>query len=382
MYFALLTVLLLSSCANKPDVLDIVIKTNEKYKNMQDFKAVKIIKERGYIITSIKELEIKGDKYKIIEDDEIEVSDGKNVWRYNSYGPEPSKLRFPENGSDLGLDNPYFIWDKKTGNKYIFQIDEKKDFSSLSLPKLVKGKKYYWRVYPVDAKGKFDESTAEIKEFKVKSNAEYGFESTEGLSKVFLDYKGTESKVYRAFPLSDSLTDNPIIKSYNSITIDRRSSSLLASLTKKDGEWTIDKNKIDKYLELEIKDDLLLQEMKDIKTDKNKLIVDETVKPLKGYVDEVQQIDKILDIYARDFKVRKEDSNFYIIEGKEAKGRLEYSLPWSKIKAWINKEDYSIAKLEFYSQVGGREGLFITIIYEDISFNNNFSDDNFRLKGE
>ena len=378
---SIILLLLLSGCTDKPDALDIIIKTNEKYKNMQDFKAVKITKEMGYIITSIKEIEIKGKKYKIIEDDEIEVSDGTNIWGYNTYGPEPSMLDFPENNSNLDLNDLYFMWYPQRNNKYIFQIDENKDFSSLSLPKLVEGKKYYWRVYPVDVNGRFNESSAEIREFNIKSNIEYEFKSPYLFSKIFIVYNGTKSKTYRAFPLGENVTDNPIIKGYNSITIDKSNSALLASIIKKDGKYTIDKNKINKDLEVEIKDNLLLQEIKDIKIDKNKIIIDETVKPVtEEYIDEVQIMDKILDIYARDFKVRRVDDEFYIIEGKEAKERLKSSLPWSKIKAWIHKEDPSIKKLEFYNQVNGREVLVITIIYEDISFNNNFSDENFRLE--
>ena len=380
----MLTALLLSGCANKPDALDIIIKTNEKYKNMQDFKAVKIVKEGGFMITSIKEIEIKGDKYKIVEDDEIEVCDGKNVWNYNLYGPRTLQLIFPENNSKWGLNNPYFIWDEEKGNKYVFQIDETKSFSSLSLPKLVEGKKYYWRVYPIDVNGRFNKSTAEIREFKVKSDAEYEFEPLDGLLKMFITYDGKKSKGYTAFPLGENITDDPMIKAYNSITVNMVNSFLSASLTKKDGKYVIDKDRLNEDLELEIKDDFLLQEVKNIKTDKNKIIIDESVNRFKVYVDEVQQIDKILDIYARDFKVRKDDNKYYIIEGKEAKERLGYDIPWSKIRVWVNKEDYSVRELEFYDNIGigGGEVLVTTTIYEDVSFNNNFSDENFRLEVE
>ena len=379
-FLILLVILLLTSCSNKPDVLDIIIKTNEKYKNMQDFKATKIVKEMGYIITSIKEIEIKGNKYKIIEDDEVELSDGKNVWSYNIYGSEPSKLYFPENNSNLDLNNLYFIWDRQGSYKYVFQIDEKRDFSSLSLPTLVKDGIYYWRVYPVDVNGKFDESSAEIREFRVKSDLGYKFKSPDYLSKIFMVYDKTKSRVYRAFPLSEDIINNPLTEAYNSITIEKSTSNLLASISKKGDEYIIDENRVNEDLELEIKDNLLLQGLKAKIINKNKIIIDETVNLVtQEYIDGVQFIDKLLDIYSLNFKVKDIYDNFYIIEGKEAKERLKYSLPWSKVRVWINREDYSIAKLEFYHKVDRKDVLFITLLYEDISFNNNFSDEEFML---
>ena len=374
--------LLLSSCTDKPDAWDIIIKVNEKYKNMEDFKAIKIVKNQGYIITSIKEIEIKKNKYKIIEDDEIEVSDGTNVWSYNVYGPEPPKLHFPENNSDLDLSSLDFIWDRQRNNKYVFQIDENKEFSSLYLPDLEDNKKYYWRVYPVDVNGKFNESTAEIREFRVKDNMKYEFDSSDFLSKFFLSYNKTKSRVYKAFPLGENITDNPIIKAYNSITIETSGSALLASIIEKDGGYVIDKNKINKNLKLEIKDNQLLQEIKEMKTDENRIIIDETVNPVDEYVDEVQIMGDILDIYVRNFQVKSVSDNFYVVEGKEAKEKLKSSLSWSKIKAWINKDDYSVWKIEFYGKVDKRDILFLTVIYEDMSFDNNLSDEEFMLVKE
>ena len=374
--------LLLSSCTDKPDAWDIIIKVNEKYKNMEDFKAIKIVKNQGYIITSIKEIEIKKNKYKIIEDDEIEVSDGTNVWSYNVYGPEPPKLHFPENNSDLDLSSLDFIWDRQRNNKYVFQIDENKEFSSLYLPDLEDNKKYYWRVYPVDVNGKFNESTAEIREFRVKDNIKYKFDSSDFLSKFVLSYNKTKSKVYETYPLGENITDNPMIKAYNSITVDKSTSALLASITKKDGEYIIDKDKINKNLELEIKDNLLLREIKDARIYKNKIIIDEIVKPADEYVDEVQIMGDILNIYERNFQVKSVSDNFYVVEGKEAKEKLKSSLSWSKIKAWINKDDYSVWKIEFYGKVDKRDILFLTVIYEDMSFDNNLSDEEFMLVKE
>ena len=85
--------------------------------------------------------------------------------------------------------------------------------------------------------------------------------------------------------------------------------------------------------------------------------------------------------YTKNFKLVDIKDNFYIVEGETAKERLKHDSLWSKIKIWINKEDYSIAKLEFYDESGNRDVLFVTIIYEEISFNNNFSDEYFRLDG-
>ena len=116
-----------------------------------------------------------------------------------------------------------------------------------------------------------------------------------------------------------------------------------------------------------------------MKTDENRIIIDETVNPVDEYVDEVQIMGDILNIYERNFQVKSVSDNFYVVEGKEAKEKLKSSLSWSKIKAWINKEDYSVSKIEFYGKVGKRDFLFVTIIYEDINFDNNFSDENFML---
>jgi len=341
-YLIILLVLLLTSCSDEPDVLDIIIKTNEKYKNMQDFKAIKIVKERGYIITSIKEVEIKGNKYKIIEDDEVEVSDGENVWKFNINGPEPLELSFPENNSELDLSEINFILDKQGNYKYVFQIDEKKDFTSFSLPHLIAGKRYYWRVYPIDINGRYNESFAEVRTFKVKKTKATEFESTDYLPKIYLEYDNTKSKAYIAFPISENLTENPLLKKGN----------------------------------------FLLKEIKDLIIDRNKVIIDETVKPYRGDIHDVQNMGEILNIYARNFKLIDIEDNFYVVEGKTAKDRLTRDVEWNKIKAWINKEEHTVGKIEFYDESGNRDFLFVTIIYEDISFNNNFSDEHFIPSGK
>ena len=86
---------------------------------------------------------------------------------------------------------------------------------------------------------------------------------------------------------------------------------------------------------------------------------------------------EILNIYTKNFKLIDIEDKFYIVEGKTARNRLMHDAPWSKIKIWINKEDYTVAKLDFYGESGKSDVLITTIIYEEISFNNNFSDEHF-----
>lgn len=511
----ILLVLLLTSCSDKPDVLDIVIKAKEKYENMQDFKAVRIIKEGGYMITSIIDLEIKGNKYKIIDYDKVEISDGKNVWRYNINGPEPLKLSFPEDNSELDLSEINFMWDQQGNNKYVFQIDDKKDFSSSSLPDLEENKRYYWRVYPMDINGVYNESTAEIRTFIVKDKALPEFKSSNYAIKMLVGYDNKKFKVSKAFPeekvnnmepnsgcfifdlnqnictnttgcfwdpdtttcennVSVSPTNELKCTSLNNQTVcngmplldiccrwqagscvkdqfeDRCREEMevppkgaydcedynahtnqilceqiagnpwylpcawndskeicevkpvmfLREIMKRDkgqnltddspfvywdeegNRHSLDKNEIIS-LGLEIKYGLLLKEIKDSTRDKNKIIIGETAKLWKRNVDEVQIMGDILNIYIRNFKLVDIKGDFYIVEGKIAKDRLMRDLPVpSKIKAWINKEDYSVAKLEYYGGLENRYLLRVTIIYEEISFNNNFSDGHFISGGK
>jgi len=373
LYLAILLVLLLTSCSDKPDVLDIIIKTNEKYENMQDFKAIKIVKESGYIITSIKEIEIKGNKYRIIEDDEVEISDGKNVWSYNINGPGPLELSFPEDDSELDLNEINFIWDKQGNNKYVFQIDDTKDFSSYSLPDLEENNRYYWRVYPIDINGKYNESVAEIRTFIVKDKALSKVESVDYITKMLIEYDNKKFKVFSAFPIERNLTDDSL---FDSVIFDKRVEEIFSFYKKEGNEYILDKNKIIN-LGLETKYNLLLKEIKDLTIDKNKIIIDETVEPYRGIVDDVQNMGEILNIYARNFRLIDIKDKFYIVEGKTARDRLMYDVPWSRIKIWINKEDYTVGKIEFYDESGRRDVLFVTIIYEEVSFNNNFSDEHF-----
>jgi len=90
--------------------------------------------------------------------------------------------------------------------------------------------------------------------------------------------------------------------------------------------------------------------------------------------DEIQYIDDILDFNQYNF-ILKQNKNFYLLEGKKMKN----TALWSKIKAEINKEDFSITKLEFYKGVDGKEKLMKSIIYENISFDNDFDDKEFAI---
>ena len=90
--------------------------------------------------------------------------------------------------------------------------------------------------------------------------------------------------------------------------------------------------------------------------------------------DELQYVDDILNINFFEFSL-EQNKTHYILEGK----KLRSNALWSKVKAEINKEDYSIAKLEFYNEINGADMLTKAIIYENISFNNNFSDEDFMI---
>ena len=375
-YLMILLVLLLTSCSDKPDVLGIIIKTNEKYKNMEDFKAIRIVKEAGYMISSIKEVEIKGNEYKIIEDDEVEISDGKNVWKYNIDGPRLLELSFPEDDSELDLNEIDFIWDKQGNNKYVFQIDDTKDFSSYSLPDLEENNRYYWRVYSIDINGKYNESLAEIRTFIVKDKALSKVESVDYITKMLVEYDNKKFKVFSAFPIERNLTDNSFLKTFDPVIFDKSMGEIFSFFKKEGNEYVLDKDRISN-LGLETKYDLLLKEIKDSTIDKNKIIIDETVKSYGGIVDDVQNMGEILNIYTKNFKLIDIEDKFYIVEGKTARNRLMHDAPWSKIKIWINKEDYTVAKLDFYGESGKSDVLITTIIYEEISFNNNFSDEHF-----
>ena len=77
---ALLTGAAVFSEGAKQNAVDIILEISEKYKNMQDFKAVKIIKEGGDV--NKEKIMIKKDKCKIEREDVIEVSDGKKIEVY------------------------------------------------------------------------------------------------------------------------------------------------------------------------------------------------------------------------------------------------------------------------------------------------------------
>jgi len=96
-------------------------------------------------------------------------------------------------------------------------------------------------------------------------------------------------------------------------------------------------------------------------------------KPITGY-DEIQYINDILNFNIYDFDL-KQDNDFYFLEGIKIKD----TALWSRIKAEISKDAFSVTKLEFYKEVDGKEKLMKSIIYEDISFNNNFDEKEFAI---
>jgi len=99
------------------------------------------------------------------------------------------------------------------------------------------------------------------------------------------------------------------------------------------------------------------------------------VREVESY-DEIQYINDILDFNQYNF-ILKQNKNFYFLEGKKMKN----TALWGKIKAEINKDDFSVTKLEFYKEIDGKEKLVKSIIYEKISFNNNFDEKEFAIIG-
>jgi outer membrane lipoprotein-sorting protein len=352
----LLLILIIGCNANNEDAFEIIKKVNEKYKDMQSFKAVKITKQQGYIITAIEELYFKGDKYKIAEDDNVEISDGKAIWKYNIDNKAPGKVELHLPG-DNAITNAepkfsfYTLYDEIYS--YTLQVDRNKEFSSDNLPELADGNEYYWRVYATDIYGNSNKDDAEIRKFKVDNTKK--IEGEDIIPRIDrpitqIQYDEVNPNIYIYFRI-DNLNFS-----------EKEIEEMLQAL--QDPGETI-KGDVQKGYKRDSK----------IKTKKNK-IIDYTKKELArlevsnkdfSYRDYIQWVYNILDLYALNFKIEGEENNHYIIRGTEAKDRVDNFL-WSSVEVWVNKEDYTIWKLRLYEEINGEENLNVDYTYEDVSF--------------
>ena len=319
--------------------IDIILKINEKYNNMRDFKAVKTIKKGNGV--KEEKIMIKGDKYKIERNNEIEVSDGKKVGIYKKIAPR----------EEYSGESDYMF----LGYLYneLGRVDEAEEMFKEALD-----------ANP-DVKRNYLELGILYNEWGRVDEAEEMFKETEEMFKEALDANLDEKwsywdlgilynewgKVDEAEEMfKEALDANPDEKG---IYLD------LGSLYKEQG-------RVEEAEEM----------FKEVMIDEG---VAEELEPTYEIKQEVRygELQRIADILNfNDFRFSLEqDKDYYILEGKKSKSTALFS----KIKAEINKEDYSIARLEFYNELGRVERLAKTIIYENISFNNGFSDEDFMI---
>ena len=349
----MLVMVLIVSCAPKPlaadisDAFEIIKKVNEKYENMQSFKAIKITKQQGDIITAIEDVYFKGKKYKIVEDEDVELSDGKTTWKYkiDNEAPDKVELYLPADNaitnaepgfSFYGLDDEIY--------SYTLQIDKNKEFSSDNLPEFEDGNEYYWRVYATDIYGNLNKDNAEIRKFKVdnaKKIEDKDIIPEIGTTIVQIQYNKNNPTIYEYYN-SDNLNETGI-----EVLLQNPFTTIKGNIAKTYGI------------------------IADIKIKKNKIIYNdkELARPqilnkTFNYRDYIQWVYNILDLYALNFKIMGEENKHYIIKGTS---RID-TFAWGSVEVWVNKEDYTIWKLKLYQEIDGKEYLPEEYIYEDVSF--------------
>ena len=397
------------STDNEQNVIDIIIKTNEKYKNMQDFKAVKIIKiDQGSI--SKEEIMIKGNKYRIkrewieeesrwlIKNEEVEVSDGTNVWIYKKIYPsigaylelggfynDISKFEEAEELIEEGIELYPDDWRvrQELGRSYRDQgrFEEAEELFEKAIElNPDDGRAYFELGVTYSCQGRFEEAE-ELIEKAIELNPDHRrayfelgsiyhtqgrFEEAEELFELFekaIELNPDDGRAYFELGVTYSCqgrfeeAEELIEKAIELNPDHRRAYFELGRIYSKQGRF-------------EEAEELFEKAMIDEEYKKRSTF--EVIQDTR--YDEIQYIDDILDISSFNFNL-EQDENYYILEGKKSKS----TVLWSKIKAEINKEDHSIAKLEFYNEIDGMEKLTKTIIYENISFNNNLSDEEFIL---
>ena len=350
----LLLSLIIGCNVNNEDAFEIVKKVNEKYKNMESFKAVKITKQQGYIITTIEDLYFKGDKYRIEEDNNVEISDGKTIWKYKTDNEAPDKveLYLPEDNAITNAE-PQFSFYTLNDDMYSYtlQIDRNKEFSSDNLPQLADGNEYYWRIYAKDIYGNQNIDDADIRKFKVDNTKKIK-------DKDIIPKTGREIKQFQY------TKDN--IKKYIYWEIDHFNETEIENLSQS-SFVTITENIVKLFIESTDTEYIKIKKNKIIDYTKDELAKTQVSNKSFKYRDYIQWVYNILDLYALNFKIESEENNHYIIRGIEAKDRVDNFL-WSSIRVWVNKDDYTIWKLNLYQERNGMEYLAQEYIYEDVSF--------------
>ena len=374
---------------NKQNSLDIIIKTNEKYKNMQDFKAVKVIKTQQGM--NKEEIIIKKNKYKIkrewieegrslIWNTEIEVNDGKNVGLYKKIESgkfEDAEERFRK---AIELDPEGKVYGKvyvKLGWIYNRQgkFEEAEEMFRKAIELDPEGGIYAGLGGIYNRQGKFEEAEEMFRK-AIELYSEGGIYS--GLGVIYNSqgkFEEAEEMFRKAIELNPVSSDAHIrlglIYKYQDKFEEAEEMFRKAIELDPDGpvygELGFIYNRQGKFEEAE--------EMFRKATIDEEYEEESTFEVIQDTrYDELQYMGEILDINAFRFSL-EQNKEQYILEGKKSRS----TALWSKIKAEINKKDYSITKLEFYNEIDDVEILTKTMVYENISFNNNFSDEDFIL---
>lgn len=443
------------STDNEQNAIDIIIKINEKYKNMQDFKAVKIIKNED--ITK-EDVMIKGDKYKIVrsrikkegdrftEENEIAISDGKNTRTYKNN--EDNKIEEFEDLLKITLEKNLSMYEEsgiQLGRMY--RMQGKFEDAEKSLMKAIELRPDHTETY-VEL-GWIHRIQGEIKQaeeifkkaIEVNPNDEWAyiefglfyiniseFQKAEEMFKKAIGINPNNERVYPKigwaywnlgkFKMSEEMYQKAIEVAvdkkwvYVELGVNYMGVSKIEDaekMFKKAIEVAVDKEGV--YVELgrlyivsgkvedaermfkkaiEINPSLekpyielekiyrIQGNIQDYNYTLNKFKVDKETSKFEiredvSY-DEIQHISEILDFNQHNF-ILKQNKNFYFLEGKKMKN----TALWSKIKAEINKNDFSITKLEWYNEIDGKEKIIESIIYENISFDNNLDEKEFAI---
>jgi len=429
-------------------VIDIIIKTNEKYKNMEDFKASKVINKNNIVKKEV--IMIKGDKYKInresfeeedgwyVKNKITEISNGDEVWIAKTF--EPSTITEVEENLENQLisdpNHPIYI---KLGMIYygLGKVEEAEEMFKKAIklnPDIPNGLFELGWVYHNQGKTEEAEEMFQSAEMLIGPNPSNYVLSASGsfiraqdalkeIKKIDPDFHGQNNNV-REMDVNDSERKMEAAKEIFKYALELIPNNEeyymeLSRIYKNQGDIKMAEEMIKKAADINPngwltyfsigsfpvpysnikKAEEMLEKAISLKPDDKELYeklgwaylnqwkVNDAeemfrksiIKELPTYevkernrYDEIQYIKDILDFNQYTF-ILKQNRNFYFLEGKKMKD----TALWSKIKAEINKDELSVTKLEFYKEADGKEKLVKSIIYENISFNNNFEEKEF-----
>ncbi|MFH1641547.1 MAG: hypothetical protein ABIC04_01475 [Nanoarchaeota archaeon] len=345
----LLLVLIMGCTQNNKSAFKIIQDVNEKYKNFENFKAVKITRQQGYIITAVEELYLKSGKYKAIEDNKITICDGETIWEYkiDNQEPEPIVIYSPDDNAsvDKNLDFNFYSLEDEIYS-YTVQIDKNKFFASDVLYDLTNGTEFYWRIYATDIYGNSNKAGADIRKLEVNGetsvDSKISLKPYESINQIEYDLKNPKKNLLLGMDNSSEMRMEEVIG-----TIVEISENIVKS-EEKDKKMEVKQNQIIYYTGLEFASPKISK--KDFR-----------------YIDEIQWVYEILDLYAFDFEMIGEENNHYIIKGEQAKDRVKNAL-WNSVDVLVSKKDYTIWKLRLYQEIDEKEYLTQDYTYEDISF--------------